>query len=128
MAKGMRRRPKVDLDSGVEDVTLLVLEWLGEQGVGAMIQVDAERMRDGQPAWTFAASGGPLAAAHPRPGSPGFRNLRPNLPCPARAPKPTRPGPGRPLGSKNRHPATRYGVSKTARRPETIAERNQLRR
>ncbi|MFE4630954.1 hypothetical protein [Streptomyces mirabilis] len=60
MAKGMGRRPKVDLDSGVEDVTLLVLEWLGEQGVGAMIRVDAERMRDGQPAWTFAASGGPL--------------------------------------------------------------------
>ncbi|MET9680639.1 hypothetical protein [Streptomyces coeruleorubidus] len=60
MAKGMGRRSKVDLDSGVEDATLLILEWLGEQGVGAMIRVDAERMRDGQPAWTFAASGGPL--------------------------------------------------------------------
>ncbi|MET7975646.1 hypothetical protein ABZW44_21915 [Streptomyces mirabilis] len=44
MAKGMGRRPNVALDSGVEDVTLLVLEWLGEQGVGAMIRVDAERM------------------------------------------------------------------------------------
>ncbi|MEV0742151.1 hypothetical protein AB0I51_40875 [Streptomyces sp. NPDC050549] len=60
MAKGMGRRPKVDLDSGVEDATMLILEWLGEQGVGAMIRVDAERMRDGLPAWTFAASGGPL--------------------------------------------------------------------
>ncbi|MFB7213554.1 hypothetical protein [Streptomyces sp. NPDC056255] len=60
MAKGMGRRPKVDLDSGVEDVTLSILEWLGEQGVGAMIRVDAERMRDSQPTWTFAASGGPL--------------------------------------------------------------------
>ncbi|MEV4999362.1 hypothetical protein [Streptomyces niveus] len=60
MAKGLRRWPKVDLDSGVEDATVLILEWLGEQGVGAMIRVDAERMRDGQPAWTFAASGGPL--------------------------------------------------------------------
>ncbi|MGW7544244.1 hypothetical protein ACWGKQ_24565 [Streptomyces sp. NPDC054770] len=60
MAKGMGRLPKVDLDSGVEDVTLSILKWLGEQGVGAMIRVDAERMRDGQPAWTFAASGGPL--------------------------------------------------------------------
>ena len=50
----------MDLDSGVEDATLLVLEWLAEQGVGAMVRVDAERMRDGQPAWTFAASGGPL--------------------------------------------------------------------
>ncbi|WP_405669933.1 hypothetical protein [Streptomyces sp. NBC_01530] len=61
MANGVGRRPGVDLDSGVEDATLLVLEWLGEQGVGAMIRVDAERMREGQPAWTFAASGGPLA-------------------------------------------------------------------
>ncbi|MGW6507575.1 hypothetical protein ACWGCP_08495 [Streptomyces niveus] len=60
MAEGMGRLPKVDPDSGVEDVTLSILEWLGEQGVGAMIRVDAERMRDGQPAWTFAASGGPL--------------------------------------------------------------------
>lgn len=60
MAKGMGRRPEVDLDSGIEDVTLSILEWLGEQGVGAMIRVDAERLRDGRPAWTFAASGGPL--------------------------------------------------------------------
>ncbi|SOF02937.1 hypothetical protein SAMN05446589_10181 [Streptomyces sp. OV198] len=44
MAEGMGRRPKVDLDSGFEDMTPLVLEWLREQGVGAMIQVDAERM------------------------------------------------------------------------------------
>jgi hypothetical protein len=56
----------------------------------------------------------------------GFRNLRPNLPCPARAPKPNRPGPGRPLGSKNRPPATRYDVGKTTRGPESITERDQL--
>ncbi|GAA2147266.1 hypothetical protein GCM10009760_37940 [Kitasatospora kazusensis] len=55
----------------------------------------------------------------------GFRNLRPTLPCPARVPKPTQPGPGRPLGSKNRHPATRYDVGKTVRRPETIIERDR---
>ncbi|MCX4673340.1 hypothetical protein OG453_43045 [Streptomyces sp. NBC_01381] len=41
---------------------MLILEWLGEQGVGAMIRVDAERLRDGRPAWTFAAGGGPLSA------------------------------------------------------------------
>jgi hypothetical protein len=28
----------------------------------------------------------------------GFRNLRPHLHCPARAPKPTTPRPGRPVG------------------------------
>ncbi|MGW6705216.1 NF041680 family putative transposase [Streptomyces sp. NPDC054956] len=57
----------------------------------------------------------------------GFRNLRPHLPCPARAPKPTRPGPGSPLGSKNQRPATRYDVGKTVRRPESIIERDRTR-
>ncbi|MEU9381222.1 NF041680 family putative transposase [Streptomyces sp. NPDC048279] len=56
----------------------------------------------------------------------GFRNLRPHLHSPARAPKPSTPGPGRPLGSKNHRPATRYDVGKSTRRPESIAERNQL--
>lgn len=56
----------------------------------------------------------------------GFRNLRPHLHNPARAPKPATPGPGRPLGSKNQRPATRYDVGKSTRRPESIAERNQL--
>jgi hypothetical protein len=57
----------------------------------------------------------------------GFRNFRPAMPCPARAPKPTRPGPGRPAGSKNQRPATRYDVGKTVRRPMTIIERDQIR-
>ncbi|WP_315903481.1 NF041680 family putative transposase [Streptomyces violarus] len=56
----------------------------------------------------------------------GFRNLRPHLHCLARAPKPSTPGPGRPVGSKSRHPATRHDVGKRTRRPETIAERNRL--
>ncbi|WP_406114889.1 hypothetical protein [Kitasatospora purpeofusca] len=61
MTKEKGRWSKLDLDSGVEDATLLILEWLGEQGVGASIRVDAERMREGRPAWTFSASGGPLS-------------------------------------------------------------------
>jgi hypothetical protein len=48
------RRPKIDQDRGIEDVTLLILEWLGEQGVNAMIRVDAERMGVNRPPWTFA--------------------------------------------------------------------------
>ncbi|GGS15797.1 hypothetical protein Snoj_29750 [Streptomyces nojiriensis] len=56
----------------------------------------------------------------------GFRNPRPHLHSPARAPKPSTPGPGRPLGSKNRWPATRYDVGKSTRRPESITERNKL--
>ncbi|WP_328460870.1 hypothetical protein [Streptomyces sp. NBC_00448] len=49
-----------DPDRGIEDVALLILEWLGEQGVGAGLRLDAERLREGRPAWTFFASGGPL--------------------------------------------------------------------
>ena len=48
----------------------------------------------------------------------GFRNIRQTLPCPASAPKPGKPGPGRPPGSKNRHPATRHNVGKTVKRDE----------
>lgn len=46
----------------------------------------------------------------------GFRHLRVKIPLPARAPKPSRPGPGRPLGSQNRHRAIRYDVGKTVSR------------
>jgi hypothetical protein len=40
----------------------------------------------------------------------GFRHLRPQLACPASAPKPSRPGPGRPPGRPNTHPAPRHDV------------------
>ncbi|QFR96503.1 hypothetical protein GBW32_30050 [Streptomyces tsukubensis] len=50
----------------------------------------------------------------------------PHLHSPARAPKPSTPGPSRPLGSKNRHPAIRHDAGKSTRRPESIAERHQL--
>lgn len=42
----------------------------------------------------------------------GFRNLRTTAGSPAGAPKPTTPGPGRPPGLKNRHPATRHDVGR----------------
>ncbi|MER5665333.1 hypothetical protein ABT113_32060, partial [Streptomyces mirabilis] len=53
--------------------------------------------------------------------------VRQPLHCPARAPKPSTPGPGRPLGSKNCCPTTRYDVGKTTRRPDSIIERDSLR-
>jgi hypothetical protein len=46
----------------------------------------------------------------------GFRNIRQALPDLAGAPKPGKPGPGRPPGSKNRRPATRHDVGKTVKR------------
>jgi DDE superfamily endonuclease len=48
----------------------------------------------------------------------GFRNIRQTLPGLAGAPKPGKPGPGRPPGSKNRRPATRHDVGKTVKRDE----------
>lgn len=40
----------------------------------------------------------------------GFRHLHTNCPSPATAPKPSRPGPGRPPGRRNNHPAPRHDV------------------
>lgn len=40
----------------------------------------------------------------------GFRHLRGKAACPASAPKPSRPGPGRPPGHCNQRPAPRYDV------------------
>ena len=44
----------------------------------------------------------------------GFRAIHGTLPVLTAAPKPGKPGPGRPPGSKNRHPATRHDVGKAA--------------
>lgn len=40
----------------------------------------------------------------------GFRNLRTQIGSPAAAPKPCRPGPGRPAGGRNQRPADRHDV------------------
>jgi len=43
----------------------------------------------------------------------GFRNIRPETALPASAPKPSRPGPGRPPGSRNTRHAPRHDPGKT---------------
>lgn len=43
----------------------------------------------------------------------GFRNLRPKTTLPANAPKPSRPGPGRPPGSTNKQRTRRHNVGKS---------------
>jgi DDE superfamily endonuclease len=55
----------------------------------------------------------------------GFRNIRATVPCPAGAPKPGKPGPGRPPGSKNRRPAPRYDAGKTTKRERTLKARHE---
>jgi hypothetical protein len=54
-----------------------------------------------------------------------FRNIRATTTLPASAPKPSRPGPGRPPGSRNRRPALRYDVGKTVKRDLTITAPQQ---
>ena len=54
-----------------------------------------------------------------------FRNIRATTTLPASAPKPSRPGPGRPPGSRNRRPAPRYDVGKIVKRDLTITARQQ---
>ena len=67
--------------------------------------------------WERPASPGRMTPARVRR---GFRNIRATMPCLAGAPKPGNPGPGRPPGSKNRHPAPRHDVGKTTRRERTL--------
>jgi hypothetical protein len=55
----------------------------------------------------------------------GFRNIRPTTALPASAPKATKPGPGRPPGSRNRRPTPRYDVGKTVKRDLTITAHKQ---
>lgn len=70
--------------------------------------------------WEKPAAPGRLTPARVRR---GFRNIRPMTTCPAGAPKPGKPGPGRPPGSRNRRPAPRHDVGKTVKRDLTIAAR-----
>ena len=72
--------------------------------------------------WERPAGPGRLTPARVRR---GFRNIRPTTLLPASAPKPTRPGPGRPPGSRNRHPATSHDVGKTVKRDRTITARQK---
>lgn len=52
----------------------------------------------------------------------GFRNVRATAARPASPPKPSRPGPGRPPGSKNKQRARHHDVGKTVERAESIKE------
>jgi hypothetical protein len=58
-----------------------------------------------------------------RPAPPG--RLTPARVRRAGAPKPAKPGPGRPPGSKNRHPARRHDVGKTTRRELTLKAKRE---
>jgi DDE superfamily endonuclease len=69
--------------------------------------------------WERPAPPGRLTPARVRR---GFRNIRMTAGCPASAPKPGKPGPGRPPGSKNRRPAPSHDVGKTFKRARTLKD------
>src|SRR4051794_18249677 len=56
----------------------------------------------------------------------GFRYLRAKTSCPASAPKPAHPGPGRPPGVSNRHRAPRYDVGKITTRDTADTRKQQV--
>jgi hypothetical protein len=72
--------------------------------------------------WQRPAPAGRLTPARVRR---GFRNIHPTAGCPASAPKPCKPGPGRPPGSKNRRPAPSHDVGKTTKRQLTLKARQE---
>jgi len=72
--------------------------------------------------WERPAPPGRLTPARVRR---GFRNIRAKAAQPASAPKPGKPGPGRPPGSKNRRPATHHDVGKTTKRKPTLKARRE---
>ncbi|MFF3672021.1 NF041680 family putative transposase [Microtetraspora malaysiensis] len=72
--------------------------------------------------WEKPATPGRLTPARVRR---GFRNIRASTALPASAPKPSKPGPGRPPGSKNRRPAPHHDVGKTIKRDLSMTARQQ---
>jgi DDE superfamily endonuclease len=75
--------------------------------------------------WERACPPGRLTPARVRR---GFRRLRPKIALPARAPKPSRPGPGRPPGIPNQHRAPRHDVGKTVTRAHAATVQQQIKR
>jgi hypothetical protein len=106
-------RPKLGDPAAADRWTWLVL------ACHAQLCLARDLAEDIRMPWQQPCQPGRLTPARVRR---GFRRIRQDLPVPASAPKPSRPGPGRPPGSKNRHPATRHDVGKTVKRGEPQKE------
>jgi hypothetical protein len=72
--------------------------------------------------WERPAPPGRLTPARVRR---GFRNLRAKTTLPASAPKPGKPGPGRPPGSNNHRPTLHHQVGKTVKRDLTLSAKQK---
>jgi hypothetical protein len=78
----------------------------------AQLRLVRELVDDLRRPWERRAAQGRLSPARVRR---GFRNIRPALAQPAGAPKPSRPGPGRPAGSVSARRAAHHPVGKNVK-------------
>ncbi len=109
-------RPKIRTPEAADRWTWLVIVAHTQLRLARPLAEDLRRP------WEKPARPGRLTPARVRR---GFRNIRATTTLPARVPKPSRPGPGRPPGSRNRRPAPHYDVGKTVKRDLTITTRQQ---
>ncbi|MFP5072839.1 hypothetical protein ACLFMI_24655 [Pseudonocardia nantongensis] len=97
--------PKVRTPAAADRWTWLLVAAYTQLQLASPLTADLRRP------WERPADPGRLTPTRVRR---GFRHLRTKTSRPARAPKPSRPGPGRPPGSHNRHRATHHDVGKRA--------------
>ncbi|MCX5206066.1 transposase [Streptomyces sp. NBC_00237] len=93
--------PKLRDPAAADNWTWLVIAAYTQLRLARSLAVDLRRL------WERAVPSNRLTPARVRR---RFRHLHAKIPTPARVPKPTRPGPGRPPGSKNHRPAPLYDV------------------
>jgi hypothetical protein len=102
-------RPKLRDPAAADRWTWLILAVYTQLWLGRRLAADIRLP------WQRPCAPGRLTPARVRC---GFRRIHATLPRLASAPKPGKPGPGRPPGSKNRRPATRHDVGKTVKRDQ----------
>jgi hypothetical protein len=103
-------RPKLRDPAAADRWTWLVLAAFAQLWLARRLAAD-QRLP-----WQQPCRPGRLTPARVRR---GFRAIHRTLPVLTAAPKPGKPGPGRPPGAKNRRPATRRDIGKTARQFES---------
>jgi hypothetical protein len=100
-------RPKLRDPAAADRWTWLVIAAHTQLRLARDLTIDLRRP------WERPCPPGRLTPARVRR---GFRHLRAKITIPASAPKPHRPGPGRPAGVPNQHRAPRHDVGKTVTR------------
>jgi len=108
--------PKIRNPAAADRWTWLIIACHAQLRLARPLAADLRRP------WERPAPPGRLTPARVRR---GFRNIRAKAAQPAGTPKPGKPGPGRPPGSKNRRLAPRYDVGKTTKRELTMKARRE---